>query len=388
MAFASSFFYVIIALYCIVTLQKQHCRSAALVEMDNLVVIFIAVLLSCSVSAQSTSANFCTGIDIDGTADDWDSCASPEVTMDMRQVGRPGSDVLSNALRVRFAYDDVNIFVLATIRGRYFFNLTAGNGFSHSVSVMWKIGADSTMQNMGGCSIPVDDDTDCAQVRSFCTSEQCNCEAHLVDIWHMETGSPGALPGVQYPWRGPIVFPSEADGTYQSFAYAPTAVGSYQPAVERLFNGNDHTSNTDDEFAVHSCLRSDDGSSSNYVSNFRLAGTQYGNQIKYAWSHSTIDSYRYPFGTMGAEGDYTYEFSRPLSTKENTDAKFCRGETASFAFAFWIPPEFGVEWEDANHYVSPSSFQFGTVTLSDNGTAAVVANIISLVAAAILATLI
>lgn len=333
----------------------------------------------------TTMGRYCAGIDVDGSTDDWDSCSSPEITMSMRQVGLPGSDVITNGLRVRFAYDDANIYVLGTISGRYFFNLTAGNGFAHSVSVMWRIGERATMQNMGGCSVPVQNGS-CADVQSACANGQCNCDGHLVDIWHMETASPGAIPGVQYPWRGPIVFPNQMDGSYQSYAYNPTDEGRYQLAVERLFSGNDHTSNSDDEFSVHPCLRSDDGSNSNYVRNFRLAGTRYGNQIKYAWSHTAIDSYLYPFGTPGAEGNYTYEWSRPLSTKENTDAQFRRGGTANFAFAFWIPPEFGVEWEDANHYVAPPSFQFGTVTLS--GATSVVVNTIVLAAAALFAAVI
>ena len=50
-------------------------------------------------------------------------------------------------------------------------------------------------------------------------------------------------------------------------------------------------------------------------------------------------------------------------TNENTDKQFQVGETASFSFAFWIPPTIGEEWEDANHYVAPSNFEFGTVML-------------------------
>ena len=79
----------------------------------------------------------------------------------------------------------------------------------------------------------------------------------------------------------------------------------------------------------------------------------------------------YPFGAIGASGEYTYEFSRPLVTNENTDAQFQVGQNASFAFAFWIPPAVGVEWEDANHYVAPLNLQFGTVMfqpMADNST--------------------
>lgn len=315
-----------------------------------------------------TNATYCIGLDVDGTAGEWDSCNAPEITMDMSQVGIPGRDTLSRALRVRFAHDGTNIYVLARVRGDYHFNLTAGrNGFSHAAAVMWQVGEDATMFNMGGCAPPRPPGSglyDCSAIRSMCTAAQCgNCDAsRLTDIWHVETGSPGAIPGVQYPWRGPIVFPNN-DNTYSSFGYHPEGLGRYQPAVERLFSGNDHTSNTDDEFSVHPCLQGDDGARANHLSNFRLTNTSYRNQIRYAWSHTAIDSYMYPFGPIGASGEYIYEFSRPLVTNENTDKQFQVGETASFSFAFWIPPAVGEAWEDANHYVAPSNFQFGRVML-------------------------
>ena len=335
--------------------------------------LIVAALLILRTSAQSavqTTASYCVGLDVDGTADEWDSCDAPEITLDMMQVGIPDSGTLNEALRVRFAHDGTNVYVLARTDADYHFNLTTGNGFSHSVSVMWQVGENAIMNNMGGCSPPTPpsgDQSDCAAIQALCAAEsnttaQCgNCDAsRLTDIWHMETASPGAIPGVQYPWRSPIVFPN-SDGTYSSLGYQPEGLGQYQTAVERLFSGNDHTSNSDDEFSVHPCLRGDDGAGSSHFSSFRQSNTRYRNQIRYAWSHSAIDSYMYPFGTIGASGQYIYEFSRPLVTNENTDAQFQVGQNASFAFAFWIPPGVGMEWADANHYVAPSSFQFGTV---------------------------
>ena len=337
-------------------------------------ILIVAALLILGTSAQSgvqTNASYCVGLEVDGTADEWDSCEAPEITLDLIQVGLPDSGILNGALRVRFAHDGTNVYVLARIRGvDYHFNLTAGNGFSHSVSVMWQVGENAIMNNMGGCSPPTPpsgDQYDCSAIQALCavpsnTTAQCgDCDAsRLTDIWHMETASPGAIPGVQYPWRGPTVF-EKSDGTFSSLGYQPEGLGQYQTAVERLFSGNDHTSNSDDEFSVHPCLRGDDGANSNHFSSFRQSNTRYGNQIRYAWSHTAINSYMYPFGAIGASGEYTYEFSRPLVTNENTDAQFQVGQNASFAFAFWIPPAVGVEWEDANHYVAPLNLQFGTV---------------------------
>jgi len=41
--------------------------------------------------------------------------------------------------------------------------------------------------------------------------------------------------------------------------------------------------------------------------------------LKYAWSHTAIDCYAYPFAP---DGWYTYEFSCPLCSQENTDMQF------------------------------------------------------------------
>lgn len=279
--------------------------------------------------------------------------------MDLQQIGIPDSNQITNGIRFRFARDDANIYLLAVVKGAYYFNLTAGNGFSHSVAVMWKIGQDATMFNMGGCPVPVPpsarDAYDCDAIQENCALEttDCNCTNYLTDMWHIETGSPGSIPGVQYPYKGPLLHSNDPD--------------NHQPSVQRLYSGNDPTSNSDDEFSVHPCLRGDDGSSSVHLSPYRKTGqTIYRNQLRFAWSHTAVTSNMYPFGTIGTEGFYIYEFSRPLVTNENTDVQFQVGTTASFAFAFWIPPSIEEEWEDSNHYVAPPNFQFGTVSLQNN----------------------
>ena len=340
-----------------------------------LVVLVIGVIVGQSANAQSVNAPYCVGLDVDGNAEDWDSCSSPQTVLSMRQIGfaGAGSDSVTDAVRVRFAHDGTHIYVLTQINGSYFFNLTGSNGRSHSFAFMWKVGEDATVFNMGGCMIAnIADQFDCDAVKNACANSQCNCEGHMVDVWHMETSSPGALPGVQYPWRGPNVFPN-SEGSFSSFGYDPTVnvTGMYQPSVERLFSGNDHTSNSDDEFSVHACLRGDDGSNEPHLLNYRRVNENtYRNQLRYAWSHSAIDSYQYPFGTNGNDGVYTYEMSRPLRTNENTDAQFNVGQDAFYAVAFWIPPEVGGEWTDAGHYVAPTNFQFGRVTLVAGGATA------------------
>ena len=111
-------------------------------------VLFLLADLS-AVLAQE--GHFCTGLDVDGVADDWVSCSSSESTLSLRQVGLPDSDLLTDSLRARFAYDDTHVYVLAQLRAGYCFNLTGGNSLSLSFSVMWKVGTDAIMFNMGGC---------------------------------------------------------------------------------------------------------------------------------------------------------------------------------------------------------------------------------------------
>ena len=91
-----------------------------------------------------------------------------------------------------------------------------------------------------------------------------------------------------------------------------------------------------------------------------MTSVHYRNQLKYAWSHTAINTYAYPFATLAADGWYTYEFSRSLSSQENTDVKFEVGRSFNFSVAFWTPSG-DEEWDDADHYVAPASFQFATV---------------------------
>ena len=68
------------------------------------------VLLAALFSALAQEGHFCTGLDVDGVADDWESCSSPESTLSLRQIGLPDSDLLTDSLRVRFAYDDTHVY--------------------------------------------------------------------------------------------------------------------------------------------------------------------------------------------------------------------------------------------------------------------------------------
>ena len=331
--------------------------------MKNPIGILIVILLFLQQFIQGDSliqAPACTGLNVDGTDDDWYGCSSVETVMGMTQVSLPGNQTVENGVVIQMAHDDTHMYMLLRVRGNYYFDLTAGNGFSHSVAVMWQVGSKATMFDMGGCSPTgyTGDVYDCSAIQSYCSDNDCSCEDYMTDVWHIESASPGAIPGVQYPLRSPVVFPR--DGSYQSYAYDPNDLGAYQLGVERLTSGNDHTSNTDDEFSVHPCLRGDDGHSGTHLQPYQMMSVRYRNQLKYAWSHTAINTYAYPFATPAADGWYIYEFSRPLSSQENTDVKFQIGKSSNFSVAFWIP-DGDEEWGDSDHFVAPASFQFATV---------------------------
>ena len=156
-------------------------------------------------------APFCTGIDADGTDDDWLTCSAEPTTMDLRQSGS-NPQTLQNALRVRFAHDNSHIYVLAEVDADYYFQLGFSqmeNRLTHAFSVMWRIGESATMQDMGGCPIPgLSDQTDCDAADVICDANNgadCECSDYLTDIWFVKHAFQGIIPGAQYPLRIPII---------------------------------------------------------------------------------------------------------------------------------------------------------------------------------------
>ena len=107
---------------------KDRPISQMVYVIPSLAALFLLQFLLRGGSAQTVrvEADYCPGLDVDGIPDEWDSCNSQEIELDMLQVGIPGSDLLTNGLRARFAHDGTNIYVLAMIRGNYHLNLTAG----------------------------------------------------------------------------------------------------------------------------------------------------------------------------------------------------------------------------------------------------------------------
>ena len=93
--------------------------------------LFTIVLVDAQTSAPAAVAPYCVGLEVDGTADEWERSGANEITLDMIQVGSivpsAGTDTLQRALRVRFANDGTNIYVLAQVDAPYYFNLTGSD---------------------------------------------------------------------------------------------------------------------------------------------------------------------------------------------------------------------------------------------------------------------
>lgn len=97
-------------------------------------------------------------------------------------------------------------------------------------------------------------------------------------------------------------------------------------------SGDDPDCNMDDEYATDPEEREDDD------------GDGAENSLAGSWSHSS--------STIGADGTWTFEMSRPLNTGDATDAQFASGETVLVALAYWDPKEGPGGWSDAGHLTS------------------------------------
>jgi cytochrome c553 len=97
-------------------------------------------------------------------------------------------------------------------------------------------------------------------------------------------------------------------------------------------DGNDPDCNLDDEYATDPEERDDDDQ----------AGAE--NSLVGSWSHTAT--------SIGADGTWIFEMSRPLNTGDQTDAQFTSGGTALAAVAYWDPKESVVGWSDAGHVTS------------------------------------
>lgn len=95
--------------------------------------------------------------------------------------------------------------------------------------------------------------------------------------------------------------------------------------------------NKDDEYAVSSFCRFDDGDGG--------SDPNAGNEWEGAWLHSEP--------TEGTMGDYIFEMSRSLKTASTlTDAQLEPGDTIEFGVAYWDPNETEMGWTASGHFLT------------------------------------
>ena len=108
--------------------------------------------------------------------------------------------------------------------------------------------------------------------------------------------------------------------------------GAVNPSGDGKDPGNDATCNFDDEWATDVESREDDNG----------AGAE--NSLLGVFSHSDP--------TVGNDGTFIFEMSRPLQTGDAQDAQFAPGDTARLAVAYWDPDNGPDGWTDDEHVQS------------------------------------
>lgn len=127
--------------------RGPRARSAALVGWTAMAMA-IALLVSFAPVARADvdlSAEAFHGIIVDGFADDWSAVTGTTLTM-IRPLAT--SERLTDALTLKVAYDDANIYVLVMIEDDFNYN-ASDHDKSAALAVLWQIDAAAT-PDMGG----------------------------------------------------------------------------------------------------------------------------------------------------------------------------------------------------------------------------------------------
>lgn len=275
-----------------------------------------SVLLTFAQAQECPDVWYCPKTDkapkLDANHDDWANVPSFETPLKgmALQPYTAGNAVL------KCMHDDEQIYFALEIPGEYRFN-TEDNHLCAAIGTMFKVGAQATYYNMGGCP---DAASGCAN------GVPDTCEPYRVDIgahWELATTEQGVTYGMM----------------------ANTAV--VRSVENSTGTGNDPIANNDDEYAVHAMCRFDDDDE------------KADNEWSGAWKHTDP--------TEGTLGTYHFELARLLKTASTeTDAQLTTGETYSFGVAFWDPyelPEAG--WTDSGHYLTGCANNWVDLVLAD-----------------------
>jgi len=216
-----------------------------------------------------------------------------------------GGEYTAGKAEYKCLHDESSIYFALTIPGEYAFNAT-DDKLSATIATMFKVGADATYIDMGGCP-------DAALGCGGTVPDTCS--TYLVDIgahWELSTTEQGVMYGM-----------NATSGT-----------------------GNDDFGGKDDEYGAHSMCRMDD------------KGTNAGIEWSGAWSHTE--------NVIGELGDYHFELSRLLVTKSTaTDIQLAPNNTYKMGVAFWDPNQFATGWIDSGHYLTGCANNWVDLVLGD-----------------------
>jgi hypothetical protein len=239
---------------------------------------------------------------LDGDLSEWDNVVGIGT-----MIYQPGGlvEYPDGSVSYKCMYDETNIYFGLAIPGDYRFDPTE-NERCASVAAMFKIGANATIINMGGCP-----------------DAATGCDAS------------GAAPSTCDDYRVDIGAHWELSSTEQGVTYKlnPTSGTGEDPVAE-----------LGDEYAVSPYCRipDDDADAGNEWSGVR--------------AHSNpVDR---------EAGTYSFELSRLLTTASSkTDAQLVAGATYQFGIAFWDPFLMEDGWYDAGHYITGCASKFIDLTL-------------------------
>jgi hypothetical protein len=263
---------------------------------------FLALVAGSNVNAQSDcSATWkCMPISTPPTLDaDHSEWADVEAfTTDLLMTS--GTPYDAGVASYKCLYDSENIYFALEIPGEYRFS-SEDNHLCAAIATMFKIGAQATYVNMGGCPDAI-------------------------------AGCSGGVPDTCDEYRVDIGAHWELAGTNRSTFYGwGDSVSEARQAADPP--GNDPIANNDDEYSVSPYCRFDDDDA------------DAGNEWAGAWTHTDP--------TEGEFGTYHFEIARRLTTPSTlTDAQLTPGETYQFGVAFWDPFESEQGWSDIGHYLT------------------------------------
>ncbi|CAM8942619.1 unnamed protein product [Rhodiola kirilowii] len=248
-------------------------------------------------------------VTVDGRGDDWKDVDGFEFSLLPALDPDQENEYKGGKMNIKALHDGRDVYFLLQVPGDYAYS-KGENGKCPSVALMFQVGEEASYHNMGGCKESPD------------TCSNKTCKGHEVDIMHFSIGN--AIPGRLYGGN---------------------------PVDNRDGNGGDRFGHLVDIYAWNPHCRyldgiSPSGNDTSAQNNWR--GAWWHDSLKVQSGYVEADS---PYTTSGQNGDYYFEFSRPLRTMDRLqqDAQFTIGQTSKIAVAFWYPVD-GNPWHGSGHY--------------------------------------